>query len=174
MKKLLFVILFFVTYIMSAQAYDGKGDLKFQIGANLQQNGAGIMSSLDYGMGENISMGFASGYLLGVEKTTNAAGEKVPVSEFKDRFDFRARFSAHIGNVIKIDEKLDFYPGIYISLKNFGSHLGARYFFAPGIGVFSELNIPIARYDASNLTPSEKLNNRISINIGASFNLGPN
>ncbi len=170
MKKLFLLILFFGTYVMNAQAYSGKGDIKFQIGANLQENGAGIMSSLDYGMGENISLGFASGYLLGVQRTTNMAGEKIAVPEFKDRFDFRARFSAHIANLLVIDEKFDFYPGIYASLKNFGSHLGARYFFGPGIGVFVELNIPIARYDVGDLTTSEKLNNRISINIGASFN----
>lgn len=174
MKNFSVVILFLGAYIMNAQAYDGKGDIKFQIGANLQQNGAGIMSSLDFGVGENISLGFASGYLLGVEKLLNTEGEKVPVAEFQDRFDFRARVSAHLGNIIKIDEKFDFYPGLYASLKNFGSHLGARYFFAPGLGVFSELNIPIARYDAGKLSSPEKLNNRISISVGASFNIGPN
>jgi outer membrane protein G len=171
MKIMFLCVLFFGTYLMSAQAYEGKGDLKFQIGANLQQNGAGITSSLDYGVGENMSLGVTTGYLLGVERTTNISGEKIADSEFHDRFDLRARFSAHIGNVLKIDKKLDFYPGLYLSLKNFGSHLGARYFFAPGIGVFSELNIPIARYDVSNLTSSEKLNNQISISIGASFNI---
>ena len=174
MKRLLLLILFFGTYVMNAQAYGGKGDIKFQIGANLQRNGAGIMSSLDFGVGENISLGLASGYLLGVEKILNMEGEKVAVAEFKDRFDFRVRFSAHLGNVIKIDEKFDFYPGLYASLKNFGTHLGARYFFAPGMGVFSELNIPIARYDAGKLSSPKKLNNRFSLSVGASFNIGPN
>jgi len=160
--------------VANAQVFSGNGDLKLQIGANLQQDGAGIMGSLDFGLGENFSLGMASGYLLGVEKVTNIAGEKVAIADFKDRFDLRVRFNAHLGNVVKVDEKFDFYPGLYASLKNFGGHLGARYFFVPGFGVFSEVNIPIARYDTAVYTTPEKLNNRISLNVGAVFNIGSN
>lgn len=174
MKKFFIVLFVLGTYMVNAQAFKGKGDIKFQIGANLQQDGAGIMGSLDIGAGENFSLGLASGYLLGVKKVRNADGEKVAIADFKDRFDFRVRFNAHLGNVVKIDEKFDFYPGLYASLKNFGGHLGARYFFAPGFGVFSELNIPIAKYDTTVFTTPEKLNNRVSVNVGAVFNVGPN
>lgn len=155
--------------LATAQAYHGKGDVKLQIGANLQNNGTGIMGSLDFGLGENISVGFASSYLLGIEKIVNADGKEVPFADFKDRFDLKARFNANLGNVINIDDNFDFYPGLYVSLKNFGGHLGARYFFSQGFGIFSELNIPISKYNTDTLTNSEKLHNQVSVNLGVSF-----
>ncbi len=153
------------------QAFTGKGDVKFQIGANLQNHGTGIMGSLDFGLGENISVGVVSAYLLGVEKVRNAEGKEVPVAKFADRFDFRARLQANLGNVINVDERLDVYPGLYTSLKNFGGHLGVRYFFTYGFGVFTELYVPFAKYNTDPLTPPEKLNNQVGANIGVSFNI---
>jgi hypothetical protein len=154
-----------------AQAYSGKGDVKFQVGANFQNNGTGIMGSLDFGLGENISVGVASTYLLGVEEVINLEGEKEPFAKFEDRFDVKARFNANLGNVINVDENFDVYPGLNVSLKNFGGHLGARYFFTSGFGVFTELNVPFAKYNTDTLTPAEKLHNQVSVNIGASFNI---
>lgn len=164
-----FALLFMqLTY---AQAYSGKGDVKFQVGANFQNNGTGIMGSLDFGLGENISVGVASTYLLGVKDVLNLEGEKEPFAKFEDRFDLKARFNANLGNVINIDDNFDLYPGLNVSLKNFGGHLGARYFFTSGFGIFTELNIPFANYNTDTLTSSEKLHNQVSVNIGASFNL---
>lgn len=160
------ILLFQFTF---AQAYHGQGDLKFQIGANFQNNGTGIMGSLDYGLGENISVGIASAYLLGIDKVRNAEGKEVPFAEFKDRFDLKARFNANLGNVINIDDNFDVYPGLYVSLKNFGGHLGARYFFSQGFGVFSELNVPISKYNTDDLNKAEKLHNQVSVNLGVSF-----
>ena len=40
------------------------GDQKFQIGANLQNNASGIVAFYEYGLGENISIGATSVYLL--------------------------------------------------------------------------------------------------------------
>ncbi len=154
-----------------AQAFSGKGDVKFQVGANFQNNGTGIMGSLDFGVGENISLGVASTYLLGVEKITDLEGNEEPFAKFEDRFDFRARFNANLGNVINVDENFDVYPGLYASLKNFGAHLGARYFFTSGFGVFTEVSIPISKYNTDSLTPAEKLHNQVSFNVGASFNI---
>jgi hypothetical protein len=172
MKNILIVIAMLSVNFLAAQAYTGMGDIKFQVGANLQQNGTGIMASMDYGLGENISIGIASSYLLGVDKRYDLIEMKdVPAADFGDRFDFKARFNAHLGNVINIDEAFDVYPGLYVSTKNFGGHLGARYFFTQGFGVFSEFNVPFAKYKTGTLTPSEQLHNQFSVNVGASFNI---
>lgn len=90
--------------------------------------------------------------------------------EFKDRFDAKFRINANLGNVLKIDEKLDVYPGLSLSLKNFGGHVGVRYFFTDGFGVYSEAAFPIAKYDNNNAVFNH-LNNQFSFNIGASFNM---
>lgn len=168
MKTFFTFIAFLSLQLATAQAYHGAGDIKFQIGANFQNNGTGIMSSLDFGLGENISVGFASAYLLGVEKDT-VDGKEVPKPEFKDRFDLKARFNANLGNVINIDDNFDIYPGLYVSLKNFGGHLGARYFFSQGFGIFTEVNVPISKYNTDKLLEEEKLHNQVTANIGVSF-----
>ena len=165
------IITFLFIQLTFAQAYSGKGDVKFQIGANFQNNGTGILGSLDFGIGENISLGVASSYLLGIEKVKDLEGNEEPFAKFEDRFDFRARFNANLGNVINVDGNFDVYPGLYASLKNFGGHLGARYFFTSGFGVFTEVSIPISKYNTDSLTPAEKLHNQISFNVGASFNI---
>jgi hypothetical protein len=51
---------------MHAQAFKGKGDVKFDVGANFQEGGSGIRVSADFGLGENMSYGFATSYLLSV------------------------------------------------------------------------------------------------------------
>ncbi|WP_310991465.1 DUF6646 family protein [Aequorivita marina] len=171
MKKFAIIIALFCFQLAIGQAYTGKGDIKFQVGANLQQNGTGIVGSFDFGAGENISFGIASSYLLGVDKITNENDEEVPFAKFKDRFDLRARFNANLGNVINVSDNFDVYPGLYASLKNFGGHLGARYFFTYGFGVFTEISVPFAKYNTDALTPPEKLHNQFSVNLGASFNI---
>lgn len=165
-----FLALFFAQLLFS-QAYSGKGDVKFQIGANFQNNGTGIMGSLDFGLGENISVGVASTYLLGIEKVRDLEGNEKPFAPFEDRFDLRGRFNANLGNVIDLDPSFDIYPGLYVSLKNFGGHLGARYFFTSGFGVFTEVSVPISKYNTDSLTPAEKLHNQVAVNVGASFNI---
>ena len=142
---------------VDAQAFIGKGDGKFQVGANFQNNGTGLNVSYDYGIGENISLGISSTYLLGVEEILDA--------DFTDRYDLRARFNANIGNVLAIDENFDVYPGLSFGLKNFGGHLGARYFFSSGFGIYTELNAPFAKYDSGTITPAEELHNQFTINI---------
>lgn len=168
--KIFITLLAIISFQLSmAQAYHGQGDIKFQVGTNLQNEGAGIMASLDFGLGENISVGFASAYLLGIDKIRNNNGDEVPFADFKDRFDLKARFNANLGNVINIDENFDVYPGLHVSLKNFGGHLGARYFFSQGFGVFTELNVPISKYNTDTLTRAEKIHNQVSVNLGVSF-----
>lgn len=163
MKKIVLIIVLASFGLGNSQAFKGKDDAKFQVGANFQSNGTGLNASYDYGIGENISLGLSSTYLLGVEEELDA--------DFKDRFDVRARFNANIGNVLAIDENFDVYPGLSFGLKNFGGHLGMRYFFTDGFGIYTELNTPFAKYNTDDLTPAEELHNQFTINIGASFNL---
>lgn len=165
MKKILFIILLLVsTCFVNAQAFKGKGDTKFQVGANIQDGGTGITSTVDFGIGENMSFGFQATYMLSANKILD---EK---PEFGDRADIRARFNANLGNVINVDEKFDVYPGLDLGLRNFGAHLGARYFFTDGFGVYTEFALPIAKYDS---TPGlyGHYNNQFNASVGMSFNL---
>ncbi|WP_435136285.1 DUF6646 family protein [Formosa sp. A9] len=163
MKKQLLCIacLCFVAFA-HAQAFKGKGDQKFQIGPSFQDGGTGITGSYDFGAGENISFGVTSTYVLGLADHIDA--------DFGDRFDVKARFNANLCSVIGISE-FDLYPGLSFSLKNFGAHVGARYFFSEGFGVFAEAGLPIAKYDTGHLSPAEELHNQFVFNFGASFNL---
>jgi hypothetical protein len=162
MKNIIVIVALLAFSFGNAQAFIGKGDSKFQVGANIQNNGSGINASYDIGVGENISLGVSSTYLLGVESALDA--------KFEDRFDVKARFNANIGNVLKIDENFDFYPGLNFSLKNFGGHVGARYFFTTGFGIYTEANFPLAKY-STDLSPAEELHNQFTLNLGVSFNL---
>jgi len=85
MRKLFLLATLLSVSLVSAQAYKGKDDNKFQVGLNLQENGTG------------------------------------------------------------------------------------RYFFTDGFGVYTEFNVPFAKYNADTLTTAETLNNQFSVNIGASF-----
>ena len=58
MKNVLTIIAIVCVALINAQAYSGKGDTKFQVGANFQDNSTGLNASFDYGVGENISLGF--------------------------------------------------------------------------------------------------------------------
>jgi len=163
MKNILTFIALITISFTQAQSFSGKGDKKIQIGANFQDNATGIFASFDFGLGENISAGISSAYALGIDALVDKA--------FIDRFDLKARFNANIGNVINIDDSFDLYPGLNIGLKNFGAHLGARYFFTDGLGVFSEFNLPIAKYKTDGQSYSYKIHNQFSVNAGVVFNL---
>ena len=162
MKKIFTIVLLGAICMVNAQAFKGKGDKKVNIGMTLQNGGTGILASADFGLGENFSIGILSSYLLGVNEYL---GEK---PSFDYRFDAKARFNANLGSVLNISPKFDVYPGLNLGLKNFGGHLGARYFFSDGFGVFTEFSVPFAKYDSE---ATSKYNNGSTFNIGASFNL---
>jgi len=165
MKKLITIIaLAVISFANGQQAYKGKGDIKAQVGLNAQDHGSGINVSADFGIGENMSYGFVASYLLSVEKP---GGVK---PDFEDRADVKVRFNANLGNVFKLDKAMDIYPGLNLGTRNFGAHLGFRYFFTDGFGVYTEAGVPLARYD-SNVEGFEKYNNQFVFQIGASFNL---
>jgi hypothetical protein len=163
MKKVMMITCLLTAYLVNGQAFTGKGDKKFQMGASLQNHATGIFVSFDYGLGENFSIGATTSYALAVASDIDA--------DFGDRYDVTARFNANIGNVLNISENFDLYPGINFSLKNFGGHVGARYFFSKGFGLFTEGTFPIAKYDTGDLTYAEQINNQFVVNVGAVFNL---
>lgn len=164
MKKIITLSLLLSFGFINAQSFKGKGDIKAQVGANIQDGGTGIQLSTDFGIGENMSYGFTASYLLSVEEILGVK------PEFGDRIDVKARFNANLGNVIGLDKKMDVYPGLDLGLRNFGAHLGFRYFFSEGFGLYTEAGIPIAKYD-TNITGFDNYNNQFTVNIGASFNL---
>jgi hypothetical protein len=63
---------------------------------------------------------------------------------------------------------MDIYPGLNLGLRNFGVHLGLRYFFTEGFGFRSWYSYRCYKTDAIGF---DKLNNQFTFNIGASFNL---
>jgi hypothetical protein len=92
------------------------------------------------------------------------------ISDFGQRVDFKARCNANLGSVLQMEPNMDIYSGLDLGLHNFGAHLGFRYFFTDGFGVFGEAGVPIAKYD-KNVIGFDQLNNQFVLNIGASFNL---
>lgn len=177
MKKVItFLFLVSIGCTQAQQAFKGKGDTRVNIGANLQTGGSGIQGSADFGLGENFSYGFVANYLLSVDRYTmyypnpngpSSSQELKP--KFKDRFDAKARVNANLSSVIGV-EQLDVYPGLSLGLRNFGGHIGGRYFFTDGFGVFTEVGFPIAKY-ADNNDVFDHLNNQTTFSLGASFNL---
>jgi hypothetical protein len=165
MKKFIILLAFISFGVSNAQqAFKGKGDARFNVGANIQEGGSGIQISTDFGLGENLSYGLVASYLLSVDEVLGQT------PEFHDRFDAKFRINANLGSVFKIDEKLDIYPGLNLGLKNFGGHIGARYFFTEGFGLFTEGGFPIAKYNTG-ASGFEKLNNQFTFTIGASFSM---
>lgn len=174
MKKFFLVAFMAITSVINAQSYTGKGDKKLQIGALIQDGGTGIVVTNDYGLGANMSFGFSASYMLNAEKGVVYNSQTLLLEEekpdFLDRFDLKARFNAHLGSVLGMNEHMDLYPGLNLGLRNFGGHLGFRYFFTDGFGVYTETGFPIAKYDT---TPGYfgDYNNQFMFQIGASFNL---
>ena len=164
MKKIFTIVAIAMVSLVNAQAYQGKGDTKAQVGLNSQNHGSGINVSADFGIGENMSYGFVASYLLSVDEV---AGVK---PKFKDRADVKVRFNANLGNVFRLDKKMDIYPGLSLGTRNFGGHVGFRYFFTEGFGLYTEAGVPLASYD-SDIKKSEVLNNQFVFQIGACFNL---
>lgn len=167
MKKLFLasMVAFFGMANAQTDAFKGAGDLKAQVGANFQKWGTGIQVSLDYGLGESFSIGAVGGYTLGFKELPN-----VDKPSADQRFDVKARASAHLGKVIGLPNNVDIYPGLDLGLKNFGGHVGARYFFDKGFGLFTEIQFPIAKYK-QNISNYEFLHNQFNVAVGASFDI---
>jgi hypothetical protein len=50
---------------MHAQAFKGKGDVKFDVGANFQEGGSGIRVSADFGLEKTCHMGLLLLFVIG-------------------------------------------------------------------------------------------------------------
>jgi hypothetical protein len=183
MKKMMLIVCVLITGFVNAQAFKGKGDIKGQVGALFQDGATGLVVTGDFGLGENISVGFVTSYLLNTQNVYDLEGIDYAYydpliqgtyprdkANFTDRFDIKARFNANIGNVFGFDKKMDIYPGLDIGFRNLGAHVGFRYFFTNGFGVYSETGFPIAKYN-QDVRGFQQLNNQFTIAIGASFNL---
>lgn len=128
-KVLVFLSLLFLGSMVFAQAWNGKGDQKLQIGLNGWGNGTGLTATYDYGISKIISVG---------------AGANFYFDGYKDNhktFVF-GRLNAHLQEPLNLPEKWDVYPGLDLGVLGntfgLGAHLGVRYFFNQNIGVFLE------------------------------------
>jgi outer membrane protein G len=169
MKKIITSLLLLTAGYLNVNAqdaYTGKNDLRYHVGASMQKLGTGIVTSLDFGIGESFSIGAQAGYTLGLKKIAG-----IEKAGFGDRFDLKARFNANIGSVIGLPSNIDLYPGLNLGLKNFGAHLGSRVAFDKGFGLFAEAQFPIAKYNTDAIN-YQRLNNQFSFNLGVAFDLG--
>ena len=119
--------------VVSAQAWNGKGDQKVQIGLSPWGYGTGITGTYDYGLGEILSVG---------------GGANIYFSDYKDNdksnnFFIFGRLNAHLQEVLGLDSKWDVYPGVDLGVIGntfgLGAHIGARYFFNDKLGAFVEI-----------------------------------
>jgi hypothetical protein len=162
MRKIILITALMAGVFVNAQIFKGKGDQKVQVGADFQNNASGIQVTYDLGMAENFSIGLGANYALGISNDLDP--------DFDQRAALRLRFNANIGNVINIDPMFDVYPGLHFSTKNFGGHLGARYYFTDGFGLYTETAFPLAKYKTEDLNPNEELYNQFNISFGLAFN----
>ena len=133
MKKLIvaFAMLFMASFV-SAQAWNGKGDQKIQVGLNGWGYGTGITGTYDYGLSKLVSIG---------------AGANVYFDGYKDNNDKNnififGRLGVHLQEPLGLPEKWDIYPGINLGVLGddfgIGAHLGVRYYFNNNVGIYLE------------------------------------
>ncbi|MGB5981492.1 MAG: DUF6646 family protein [Nonlabens sp.] len=163
MRYILFMVAIFFSFSGYAQVYQGKGDKKIQVGADFQENATGIAISYDQGLGQNFSIGLIAHYALGLADGLDP--------NFDERSSLKLRLNANLGDVINLSPNFDIYPGLNIGTKNFGGHVGARYFFTNGFGVYSEVSFPLSKYKTEDLNANESFYNQFVFTIGTSFNL---
>ena len=134
MKKFFIAgLLMFLGTFINAQAWQGTGDQKVQVGLSAWGNGTGITGTYDYGITNLLSVG---------------GGANVYFDNYKDNdsnnnFFIFGRLNFHLQNALGLDSKWDVYPGVDVGIiKNtfgLGAHIGARYFFNDKLGAFVEI-----------------------------------
>ncbi|MDO4224420.1 MAG: hypothetical protein Q4C75_00825 [Bergeyella zoohelcum] len=133
MKKLILAFsMLFIGSVVSAQAWNGKGDQKVQVGLNGWGNGTGITATYDYGLSHLVSLGAgANAYFSGYKDSNNS-----------NNFFIFGRVNFHLQDVLDLPSKWDIYPGADVGVLGntfgIGVHLGARYYFTDKIGAFIE------------------------------------
>lgn len=118
---------------LHAQAWQGQGDQKVQVGANLWGRGSfGVKAVYDYGIADAISIGAgAAFYSSGTSDNDNSA------------FSIFGRADYHLQEVLRLPDNMDIYPGISMGVFgdafDFGIHFGFRYLFNDKIGAYAEI-----------------------------------
>ncbi|MCQ4035696.1 DUF6646 family protein [Kaistella montana] len=134
MKKLLLVCsMFFLGQMAFAQAWNGKGDQKLQVGFNGWGYGTGITATYDYGLGNIVSLGAGANFFFDHNNDKYA----------DDDFGVFGRVNFHLQEPLSLPEQWDIYPGVDLGLLGksgtyFGAHLGVRYFFNNNVGIYGE------------------------------------
>lgn len=133
MKKLILLACSMMLSLpLAAQAWNGNGDQKVQIGLSGWGNGTGITGTYDYGVSNMLSLG---------------AGANIYFDGYKDddednNFFIFGRLNVHLQEVLGLPEQWDVYPGLDVGVLGntfgLGAHIGARYFFNDKIGAFIE------------------------------------
>lgn len=140
MKKTLLIItlLLAINTISNAQAWDGKGDTKINVGyefygysivSNLGNTQDAFVSTIDYGIADNISVGAGVKYNF---TSTN--------------FYFNLRSDYHFQNFFELSSNFDIYAGGDVGLNTYykndwdlGFHIGSKFMFTDAIGIYLEI-----------------------------------
>ena len=140
MKKVLFlvIVLFSINTITNAQAWDGKGDTKvsagyefygFSIIDNIGNTENAVVSTIDYGISDNISVG------TGVKYNFNSTNLYVNL-----------RADYHFQHIFELSSNFDIYVGADIGLNtvykqewDMGLHIGTRFMFTDVVGIYFEI-----------------------------------
>jgi hypothetical protein len=133
MKKLVLACtMLFAGQLALAQAWQGKGDQKLQVGFNGYGNGTGVTATYDYGLSNVVSLGAGANFYFDGYRDNN---------EDNNVFVF-GRVNFHLQDALNMPSKWDLYPGLDVGLLGntfgLGAHLGVRYFFNNNVGAFIE------------------------------------
>ena len=130
MKKLVTLLSFALFgQLAFAQAWEGAGDQKVQIGISGWGNGTGITGTYDYGITDLISLG---------------GGANIYFNDYDDdnNFFIFGRVNFHLRDLLELPPQWDIYPGLDVGVLGntfgLGAHIGARYFFNDKFGAFIE------------------------------------
>ena len=134
MKKLILVCtLFLAASMVNAQAWNGKGDQKIQIGLSGLGYGSGIVGTYDYGLSKLISIGAGANIFFSHNDSKYE----------NDHFGVFGRLNVHLQQPLGLPSQWDIYPGIDLGVLGkggtyIGAHIGARYFFNKNVGIYLE------------------------------------
>lgn len=135
MRKIFITLLLSIASMLamntaSAQAWNGKGDSKLQIGLSAYGHGTGLLATYDHGIANYLSLGLGGEFYFSNYKHNDA-----------NIFLF-GRLNLHLNPLLNLPPELDIYPGLKLGFYNgslgWGAHLGIRYFFTPKVGIFGE------------------------------------
>ena len=176
MKKIITAAALLAITTVFSQAFDGQGDKKFSIAANIQNGGQGLNLISDTGISDYVSMGFNFGLIVnspGDEDAKDSNGYSIEKSKlFLEKLDFNYRVNGHFGRLIGMSEISDVYGGLNIGFRNLGIQAGYRYFITEGFGFFGEAVVPVVKFDLfekDNNSNYYKFYEQPSVNLGIVF-----